>query len=90
MSPGIVYMDLPLRGTNIQNGHDILVIALVVPVSSVGEVSQSAAPQAIYVDQDGSMGQTEITDVNVNWRYNDNTRQWLDVDTGEELGDDVT
>lgn len=80
----IAYIDLPLRGTNITNGHDILVVALVLPTPNLS----SAQAHVIYIDQDGSLGEASISEVNINWRFDDRRRRWVDVDTGEELDDD--
>lgn len=85
----IAYVNEPLRGTNNLNGHDILVVGFYVPVSSLGAVSMTATPRLIYVDQDGSMGESDLSDVNINWRFDDRSHKWLEVDTGEELGVDV-
>lgn len=73
----IAYMELPLSGTHTVDGHDILVIALAV-VDNQNVI-------CVYVDQDGSMGRCSLADVNVNWRFDDNRRKWVDVDTGEDL-----
>lgn len=78
----IAYVNEPLRGTNKLNGHDILVIGFYV------RGSLGAVPHLIYVDQDGSMGESELSEVNINWRFDDRSHKWLEVDTGEELGDD--
>lgn len=75
----IAYIDLPLRGTYKVNGHDVLVVAMYYDAGSVG---------VVFVDQDGSMGQSSLFEININWRFNDRTRKWMDVDTGEELGGD--
>lgn len=76
----IAYIDLPLRGTNTVNGHDILVIGLYAD-------GAPAHTGVIYIDQDGSMGQAQLSEVNINWRFDDNRRKWLDVDTGEDMGE---
>ena len=39
----------------------------------------------IYIDDDGSLGQGHLSDFKVNWRFDENSRRWLNVDTGEEL-----
>lgn len=74
----ITYIELPLRGTWTVNGHDILVVAFYYEHGLVG---------CVFVDEDGSMGQTALSDVNINWRYDNNRHKWVDVDTGEDLGD---
>jgi hypothetical protein len=75
----IAYIDLPLRGTYTVNGHDVLIVAMYFEHGLAG---------CVFVDQDGSMGQGSLADFNINWRFSDKRRKWLDVDTGEELGSD--
>ena len=75
----IAYIDMPLRGTYTVNGHDILVVALYYDGGSAG---------AVFVDQDGSMGQARLSDLSINWRYDDRRHKWVDVDTGADLGED--
>ena len=81
----IATIELPLRATNTITGHDVLVIAVYVPIEQVGQVSHSKTPRVIYVTDDGSLGEAEIGEVNINWRFNEKTRRWVDVDTGEDL-----
>lgn len=80
----IATIDLPLRGTNTVNGHDVLVIALALARQEVGNTADENF-RVVYVDQDGSMGQARLDEININWRFNDRTRKWVDVDTGEEI-----
>jgi hypothetical protein len=77
-------MDLPIKGNYTVNGHDILVVGLVAgsPVDGHPKIS------VVFVDQDGSMGQCALSEVNVNWRFNDRSRRWIDVDTGDDLEGD--
>ena len=80
----ITYLDAPLRGTNTIDGHDILVVALVAgPVTN-----DHPRISAVYIDQDGSMSQVPMSEVNVNWRFDDRKHRWVDVDTGEDLEQD--
>lgn len=80
----IAYIDLPLRGTYTVNGHDILVVAM-----ATSPVRVNGRPQVfvVFIDEDGSMGQAELSEVNINWRFDNNHHKWVDVDTGEDLGD---
>lgn len=80
----IAIVDLPLRGTNTITGHDVLVIALALARQEVGNTAAENF-LVVYVDQDGSLGQARLDEVNINWRFNDRTRKWVDVDTGEEI-----
>ena len=87
----IAYIELPLRGTYTVNGHDILVIGLAYsnrrgPVT--GPELRNGDVRVIFVDQDGSMGQATLSEVNINWRFDDKRRKWIDVDTGDDLGSD--
>lgn len=83
----ITYIDLPLRGTYTVNGHDVLVIALVVKRMEAGAASDDYIG-VVFVDQDGSMGEALPSEININWRFDDRRRKWVDVDTGEDLDDD--
>lgn len=85
----ITYLEAPLRANYTVNGHEVLIVAFYLPfyASTVGS-STSDAPKAIIVADDGFMGTAAVAELNVNWRFNDRTRRWLDVDTGDELGSD--
>lgn len=72
----ITYLELPLSGTYKVNGHDVLLVGLYMEQGQAG---------CVYVDQDGSMGQAQLSDIVVNWRFDDNRRKWIDVDTGDDL-----
>lgn len=74
----ITYIEAPLRGVHSVSGHDILVVAFFLVADY---------PRLIYVADDGSMGTAEIGEVNINWRFDDRDRKWLEVDTGEELAE---
>lgn len=82
----IAIIDLPLRATHKLDGHDVLLIGIATRTTRVGETS-SESFAAICVDQDGDVVVTPLEEVNVNWRFDDKRRKWLDVDTGEDLED---
>lgn len=86
----ITYISEPLRATHSVTGHDVLIIALFVPIQVIGTVSATQTPRVVYVTDDGAMGQAEIGELNINWRFDDRERKWLDVDTGEDLNGNIT
>lgn len=81
----ITYIDLPLRGENVVTGHDVLVIAFYLPAHSGTSVGE---PHLIYVNDDGRLGTAALADITINWRFDDRTRKWIDVDTGEDMEED--
>lgn len=82
----IAIIDLPLRGTNKLDGHDVMVIGFFVEGTRVGEVVHGGPPRVLYIDQDGDLMEANLSEININWRFDDKIRRFVDVDTGEELG----
>jgi hypothetical protein len=80
----IAYLELPIPGIYTVNGHDVLIVAIVAGTPNDGDPQISV----VYVDQDGSMGQARLSEINVNWRYDDDRHKWIDVNTGEDLESD--
>ena len=75
----IAYIDLPLRGQSTVTGHEVLIVALY--------EAKTGGLFLVCIDEDGAMEQAHLSEVKVNWRFDNNRRLWLDVDTGEELDD---
>ena len=75
----VAVVDPAFRATSTVTGRELLVVAITQDPNGLG---------LLCIDEDGTLASHRLTDINMNWRYDNRKHKWVAADLEEEDDDE--